>query len=167
MKIILVLGASGSGKTWWIEKEIIKGIPLESKRVFGVPVSVNDEKRLLLFGTYNISTRCKGCDTLSMDIIDRLVSCVKGLVLDGQYQTIVADGDRVNNKKMLDTLKKFIDYVEIVYLDTSLDVIYQRLPQCNKTFVMTTHTKTRNSVKKMLATGFKVTHIKSERKKWF
>lgn len=166
-KIIVVLGASGSGKTTYIEKNIIAGAPLFDETCQTIPVSVNHARKLMLFGKYNIDNRCKGCDTLSMSIINDLLVTLEYILHEGKWDTIVMDGDRINNEKMLNFLSSRTSDVEVVYVDTPLDIIFKRLPKCNQQFVKTTHTKTRNNIKKMLKMGFNIRHIKTEAKRWF
>jgi len=166
VKIIIVLGTSGSGKTTYIENEIIKGRKLEDSNVAGIPTSITED--LLLFGKYNVEKRCKGCDTLSMAIIDDLLKAVEILIEDKLFKTIVMDGDRVNNIKMFEFLCKYKSFVEIIFIDTALEVIYQRLPECNKQFVQTTETKTRNSIYRYAQMGFNIVKITHRPKgKWF
>jgi predicted kinase len=163
MQILIVYGCSGSGKTYYIENDIIGGLPLEETRIKDIDVTVCKERGLLLFGKYLVDKRCKGCDTLSMSVISPLLDCLKHLIEQGEYALIVADGDRVNNDKMFKFLSKHREKVEIVYVDTPLDLIYKRLPGCNKTFVQTTYTKTKHTIQKCYALGFKIRHVKTER----
>jgi len=167
MKIIVVFGPSGSGKTFYIEKEIIKGLFLDETKFDGVDVSVNKGEKLLLFGKYNTPDRCKGCDKLSMAIIDPLIASLYAIIEEQKYETVVADGDRVNNDKMFQFLSQYKKIVEIVFIDTPLDLIFKRLPNCNKQFVKTTFTKTKHTIGKCLAMGLNVRHIKTARTPFF
>jgi predicted kinase len=162
MKLVLLLGASGSGKTTYIENEIIKNQPLTEKTLQKVIVSHTDDFSLLLFGKYNVDKRCKGCDTLSMAIIDDLINDLKYFIDNNTAKMIVMDGDRINNNKMYEFLLQYKNITEIIYIDTGLDVIYERLKDCNKTFVKTTMTKTLNSINKYKMSGFKITHIQNK-----
>ena len=165
MKIIVVIGASGSGKTTYIENEIIKNRPISDYIIDNIPVSIVDD--ILLFGKYNVDKRCKGCDTLSMSIIDKLILTLEELIDDKKYNTIVIDGDRINNNKMLEFLKHYKRFVEVIYINTPLDIIFSRLPECNKTFVKTTYTKSKNMVHKYLQ-NFKVNTVQTKSTgEWF
>ena len=166
MKIIAVYGSSGSGKTTYIQNSIINGTPLTETKYAGVDVSVNETRKLLLFGKYNNDDRCKGCDKLSMSVIDPLISSLYEIIKEQKFQTIVMDGDRVNNEKMFQFLSNYKPIVEIVFIDTPLAIIYQRLPNCNKQFVKTTFTKTQRTIAKCNALGFTIKHIKMERPKF-
>ncbi len=164
MKIVLVLGASGSGKTTYIENEIIKNRTIIDDSVFNIPVSIVED--VLLFGKYNVDKRCKGCDTLSMAIIDKLIVALKYLIVEKKFNTLVVDGDRVNNSKMFNFLSQYKDIVEVVYIKTPLQTIYKRLPECNKTFVKTTDTKTINSIMNYHHDKFKIVKIESKDDSW-
>ena len=164
-KIIAVFGPSGSGKTTYILDSIVKGLPLEEKKLHKVDVSTNGN--LLLFGRYNTGDRCKGCDKLSMSVIDPLIECLQNIIEEQQYAIVVMDGDRVNNEKMFNFLRAHQENVEIIFINTPLNIIFQRLPDCNKQFVKTTFTKTQRTVAKCNAMGLKITHIKTERPKFF
>lgn len=166
-KIYAIFGPSGSGKTYHIEETIIRNLPIEEKKLYDVDVTSNEEEGLLLFGKYLIENRCKGCDTLSMSIITPLINCLQQVILDGNYRTIVVDGDRVNNDKMFRFLNKYKENVEVVFIDTPLDVIFKRLPNCNRQFVKTTFTKTKHTINKALAYGLSIKHVKVEKKPFF
>lgn len=166
-KIFLVLGPSGSGKTTWIEKEILAGEPTKDGKFEEVDVSISEKSKTLLYGKYNVDKRCKGCDTLSMSIINKLLSSLEGAIASQQFKSIVIDGDRVNNEKTIQFLSKYKENVEVVFIDTPLETIYSRLPNCNKQFVKTTFTKTRNTIQKCSTLGFKINHIKIARSSFF
>ena len=166
MKIIAVYGASGSGKTTYIEKDIIKGCSLMETKAAGVDVSMHEPSGLLLYGKYNTSDRCKGCDKLSMSIIDALIASLYSTIEAQKFGTIVIDGDRVNNGKMFQFLLNYKEITEIVFIDTPLEIIFKRLTNCNKQFVKTTFTKTQRMIAQCNAAGMTIKHIKAERPKF-
>jgi len=157
-KIIAIIGSSGSGKTTYIEKNIIGNKEVKDDTIMDIPVSIVDN--IILFGKYNVDKRCKGCDTLSMAIIDNLIEAMQKIIEDKVYDTIVIDGDRISNNKMFDFLMRYKMDTEIIYINTSLDTIFKRLPYCNRAFVKLTYTKSKNMFHKYQARDFATKHIK-------
>ena len=164
MKLKVYLGTSGAGKTTLIEKTYdltdMKDVTIRNMRCCSGGHN-------LFLGWYKIAARCRGCDTLSMTIIDELIKFLDKQIKDNVFETIVMDGDRVNNMKMLLFLEQHKDKVEIIFVNTSLDTIYKRRPDCNKVFVQTTQTKTHNMISEYKKRGFKVTTIDEEKQGWF
>jgi len=164
MIVKLFLGTSGSGKTTYIEKNVLKDRILNDGMFNGLKISMTND--IILFGHYNCDRRCKGCDTLSMTAINDIIKSLEELLRKNQFgvSQIILDGDRVNNKKMLDFLLPYKELVEIYWIDTDLATIYERLPECNKVFVKTTETKTRNMIMQYYAKGFKVIKVETKKK---
>lgn len=160
MKIKLFLGVSGAGKTIYIEKNVIGNLVKEDFFIDKIKMCKAGNK--ILFGHYNVDRRCKGCDTLSMSIINDLIVLLDKLIKENQYEEIIIDGDRVNNDKMFNYLKAYKESVEVYFLNTSLEKVYERMPDCNKKFVQTTKTKTENMIKKYMMEGFKIIKIENK-----
>lgn len=160
MKIKLFLGVSGAGKTTYIEKNIIKDSKKEDFFIDGIKMCKVNNK--ILFGHYDVDRRCKGCDTLSMSVINDLIKLLDKLIKENSYEEIIIDGDRVNNDKMFNFLKDLKESVEVYYLDTSLEIVYKRMPNCNKKFVQTTKTKSENMIKKYMINRFKIIKIENK-----
>jgi len=157
-KIIAIIGSSGSGKTTYIEKNIIGDKEIKDDTIMNIPVSIVDNT--VLFGKYNVDKRCKGCDTLSMAIIDKLIQAMYTIIENKVYDTIVIDGDRITNQKMFEFLMQYKMDTEIIYINTPLDKIFKRIPNCNKSFVKLTYTKSKRMFHKYLAKDFATKHIK-------
>ena len=164
MKILLFLGASGSGKTTYIEQNILKDKPkddfIEGKLKFC------KARNTLLFGHYISEIRCKGCDTLSMTAIEDIKNSLQEIINTNIYEEIVLDGDRINNANFFDFILNYKSLVTIYWFNITLDTIFKRLPEGNKTFIKTTMTKTNNMIQKYKYAGFKIIKIE-EQNRWF
>ena len=166
MKIVIVLGASGSGKTTYIENTLIKDSVKEDFMMNGL--NFCKTQNTLLFGHYNVDRRCKGCDTLSMTAINDIIKSLQKLISENQYEQIVLDGDRINCKKMHNFLLPYKEQVEIIWVDTDFETINERLPNINKVFYQTTLTKTKNMIGLYRASQFNIQKITTKKvSRWF
>lgn len=96
--IILVIGQSASGKTTYVKRLYVK--PESRQKVdekTGLHYMVSGEHAVI--GKYNIGKRCEGTDTLSFTCQDDILDLVKRLSTAGY--TVVAEGDRITNDKVI------------------------------------------------------------------
>jgi len=161
MKIYLVIGASGSGKTTYIENNIINDKQLTDNMLDEIKVCTTNDNGLLLGHYTTVEHRCKGCDTLSMSILQDLITLTKKLINENQYDYIVFDGDRINTKKFFEVLNPYKEQVEVIFLATNKETILERVPDINESFMKATRTKTSRNVVFLKNNGFEVKTIGS------
>jgi predicted kinase len=155
-KIILVIGGSATGKTTFIKKEYLtlEHKNIEPKKL--IKCCVNEST--ILLGHYNIDKRCEGTDTLSYAALPKLIEYLPTII--NKYDLLVAEGDRINNKKFFDLIKSFNIPVEVYYFTTSLQNSLQRRvasgSNSSRDFVRTTITKSVNMLKYATFLGFTI-----------
>ena len=103
MKVILLIGPCGSGKTW-VMKELIKKLAEPVRAKIGMVSYIRDDN-VVIVGNYDGST-FEGSDKLSMavmrDVFDFLY------VMEQEYKYVVVEGDRFTNKNFISAAKPII-----------------------------------------------------------
>lgn len=106
MRIILVVGACGSGKTW-VMKEVIKKCKLDTLGKVGMFYFHRNEK-IVCLGKYDGST-FEGSDKLSMALMSDLDAFIKW----AKGKIIVCEGDRFTNKTFVEKTKPNLTVISI------------------------------------------------------
>ena len=101
MKVILLIGACGSGKTW-VMKELIRKLKLNTLGRVGMFLFHRDVKFLVL-GKYD-GTTFEGSDKLSMAVM-RDLGMFKAAHKD---KTVICEGDRFTNRTFVEGVKPTI-----------------------------------------------------------
>jgi len=157
MKIVIVIGQSASGKSTYVKQYYFK----EGSRLEYEPIKHTICGAICLLGDYLEDRRCVGTDTLSYSIIDTLIQFVKDS--KDRFEFIVAEGDRINNKKFFDAVKEMDVPVEVYVFSCSLNESMQRLRDqestIGETFVKTTKSKASNMKQYAKRLGFTVHEI--------
>ncbi len=156
-KIIIVIGQSASGKSTFVKNNFM-GLKQE---LFEEPFKYTISNNICFLGDYLADKRCVGTDTLSYNIIDKLCDFVRQNY--DKYTYIVAEGDRINNKKFFEAVKELNVPADLYVLSCSLKESMERL-KANKstiteTFVKTTKTKASNMRLEGKRLGFNVIDI--------
>ena len=158
-KIVIVIGASGSGKTTYIKNKYLTPEHLDTNPE--KLIKCCSDGKTLLFGHYRINQRCCGCDTLSMGILPALINFIPKII--DKYETIVFDGDRINCKRFFDFIKSLKNEVELVLLSCPLSTSLARRQntgsKASESFVRATLTKSNNMALYAQILGFKLIKI--------
>lgn len=143
-KIIIVIGQSASGKSTYVKNNFIK----EPPALIETPLKHTVSGTTMLLGDYLVNRRCVGTDTLSYNVLDKIIELVKDGV--GKYEVIVAEGDRINNSKFFEEVSKLMIPTTLYVFSCSVEESMKRLSKegssIKEPFVKTTKTKS-NSMK--------------------
>jgi GTPase SAR1 family protein len=140
--ISVVIGQSGAGKTTLVRERFIRNQEL---KIFSKPIKYTIAGDTLLIGHYGIERRCQGTDTLGYNQLPDIIKFITENY--SKYPIIVAEGDRINNRKFLEFIKGLDSFVTIVLcsIETSLQRLKAAGSGITETFVKTTRTKALNS----------------------
>lgn len=108
MNIILLIGATGTGKTW-VVKQLIKKLNLSTLGRVGMFLFHRNEKHLIL-GKYD-GTTFEGSDKLSMAIMRDLDVFIESARLK-KFKTVICEGDRFTNKTFIEKAKPIIVLID-------------------------------------------------------
>jgi ABC-type cobalamin/Fe3+-siderophores transport system ATPase subunit len=140
--IWVVIGQSGAGKTTLVKDRFIRGreIGIENK-----PIKHSIAGDTLLIGHYGIERRCQGTDTLGYNQLPDIIKFIAEKY--EHYPEIIAEGDRINNRKFLEFIKDKDPHLIVVLcsIETSLQRLRAAGSEITETFVKTTRTKALNS----------------------
>lgn len=101
MKVILLVGACGSGKTWVMSK-LIKTLKLDQLGAIGM-FCYHRNDQVAVLGKYDGST-FQGSDRLSMAVMRDLPKFKK----ECKMAYVICEGDRFTNSTFIDGLKPYI-----------------------------------------------------------
>lgn len=144
MKLIVVIGQSGSGKTTWVKKNFYSpDMVLET-----FPIKHTKNLLTTLVGDYTLNQRTLGTDTLPYNFLPKIINFV--LEQNKTDKTLIVEGDRINNKKFFDSLIDNGVIFELHYFVCPLEISEQRLRKAGSKqtlpFMKTTKTKSYNIV---------------------
>lgn len=141
-QIWVVIGQSGAGKTTLVKERFIRGRDI---KIFDKPIKHSIVEDTLLIGHYGIDRRCQGTDTLGYNQLPDILTFIESQ--KDNYRVIVAEGDRINNRKFLEFIKDKNPHMVVVLcsVETSLQRLRAAGSQITETFVKTTRTKALNS----------------------
>lgn len=108
MRVILLIGACGSGKTWVME-QIIKAYNLNITGKVGMYYFHRNEKNLLVLGKYDGST-FQGSDRLSMAVMRDLPAFKKY----AKDKVIVCEGDRFTNDTFIKGMSPHLTIIHVL-----------------------------------------------------
>lgn len=145
--IIIIIGQSGAGKSTAVKSNYLEP-NMELKKQ---PIKHTTNEETCLIGDYKTDRRCVGTDTLPYDALQDIINFIKQN--KDQYERIVAEGDRINNKKFFKNLLKLQEPLKIIIFKCSLEKSKKRLPNQNPSFIKTTKTKTENIAKYLEKNG--------------
>jgi len=156
--IIVIIGQSASGKTSYAKKNFIDGeLTLKDK-----PVKHTICNNTLLIGHYGIGRRCEGSDTTGLNQIQPIIDLIKDN--EDKFNTIVAEGDRINNNRFFEFLKG--KDVKVILFECSLETSMKRLKKegsnIQEQFVKTTQTKSLNNFRLAQKLGFQTERINTD-----
>lgn len=139
--VYIIVGQSGSGKTTYVKKNLLKE-PYEYLD-YGIPCT-KGSNGVIALGKYGIGIRTEGTDTLSYNSQDKIKKAIAIL----KDNTIVLEGDRITNSSIIDYIIKLGVEAEIILITCSLKTSIKRLREAGSNislkFVKATKTKSRN-----------------------
>jgi len=140
--ITIIIGQAGCGKTTYVKNTFAIGNGIYNT----IPIKHTLYGNNLLIGDYVSDKRCLGTDTLAYNVLPKIIEFIKD---NCQKFNIVAEGDRINNKKFFEEISSFNVAAEVVVLTCSLEESIKRLRQngskITEKFVKATRTKTLNN----------------------
>jgi len=156
--ITIVIGQAGSGKTTFVKNKFIT--PDCNYHLFDIPIKYTSCKDILLLGDYVSNKRCLGTDTLAYNALPKIIEFIK----ENKEHHIIAEGDRINNKRFFEEISKLKIPVEVYVLSCSLEESIKRLrkegSKIKESYVKRTMTKTKNNKELCKKLNFKVIEIK-------
>lgn len=149
-KFVIVIGQSASGKTTFVKEKYLSALAInENPRKY---IKTCYCGNTLLLGHFNLGIRCEGTDTLSYSALPALIEYLPEVV--NSFDTIVAEGDRLNNKRFFIFVKSLNIPVELIYFKCSLEDSIERRGDASISFVKTTITKSKNMYDFGVSLGF-------------
>lgn len=142
-KVVIVIGQSASGKTTFVkENYLVGGDPV----VIEAPIKHTISDKTLLLGDYLANRRCVGTDTLSYSALPKIISLIEEKA--SSIELLVAEGDRINNRKFFEFIKSLNVPVDLYVFSCSLGESIKRRIETgsagSETFVKTTISKAKN-----------------------
>lgn len=138
----IVIGQSGAGKTTFVRQNLIRE-PFTIEDGGEVAYTIDADGKAVL-GRYGIGKRTEGTDTLAYNAKEKIKRQLKEL----RSQTVVLEGDRINNREIFDFIALLGVEVKLYLITCSLRTSMERLRAAGSTitptFVKTTKTKSRN-----------------------
>ena len=159
LKIIIIIGQSASGKSTFVKKKFLK----KTAELIEKPFAHTIDGGICLLGNYISDRRCVGTDMLSMSVLPKLIEFIKEN--KKKYDVIIAEGDRINNKRFFSFIHSLDIKVQLYAFSCSLKESIKRRQESgsnpSETFVKSTITKTKNMKLFGKELGFGLIEIKT------
>lgn len=134
--IVAIIGQSGSGKTHYAIENYFK----EDMELYNEGIKYTSNKEICMIGDYIIDRRCKGTDTLSFNALPKIIEFIEKNKRD--YEVIVVEGDRINNKRFFDFLMGCGELYKVYYIKADTATTLERIGAEEYTpFLKSTKTK--------------------------
>jgi len=157
-KIIIIIGQSASGKTTFVKQNYCKEPIKLIEKPFKHTIS---QDKICLIGDYTSDKRCCGTDVLSMTIQSQIIEFINQNI--NNYDTIIMEGDRINQTKVFDAIAKLKVSTKLYYFYCTLEDSCKRREttgsNSSETFVKTTITKSLNMKNYAKRLGFDIEEI--------
>ena len=140
--IYILIGQSASGKTTYVLNKFTGEMKLNTE-----PIKHTIVKNDCLIGDYKTDKDCKGTDTLPFDSLNKIIKFIRNNHTN--FDNIVAEGDRINNKKFIKYMYNIDEDCKVILFKTSMNKSIERRKQRNsnpnKKFIKATRTKSFNN----------------------